>query len=64
MRKENVRCPMCGTMNYDVDLDATDHPDQNGTADDVQPPTGPQKRPEQKCAGGGRLRQRQDEILA
>ena len=24
MRKENVRCPMCGTMNYDVDLDATD----------------------------------------
>ena len=38
--------------------------DQNGTADDVQPPTGPQKRPEQKCAGGGRLRQRQDEILA
>ena len=40
------------------------HPDQNGTADDVQPPTGPQKRPEQKCAGGGRLRQRQDEILA
>ena len=19
MRKENVRCPMCGTMNYDVD---------------------------------------------
>ena len=55
---------MCGTMNYDVDLDATDHPDQNGTADDVQPPTGPQKRPEQKCAGGGRLRQRQDEILA
>ena len=37
---------------------------KNGTADDVQPPTGPQKRPEQKCAGGGRLRQRQDEILA
>ena len=24
MRKENVKCPMCGTMNYDVDLDATD----------------------------------------
>ena len=24
MRKENVRCPMLGTMNYDVDLDATD----------------------------------------
>lgn len=24
MRKENLRCPMCGTMNYDVDLDATD----------------------------------------
>ena len=23
MRKENVRCPMCGTMNYDVDLDET-----------------------------------------
>ena len=22
MRKENVRCPMCGTMNYDVDFDA------------------------------------------
>ena len=21
MKKENVRCPMCGTMNYDVDLD-------------------------------------------
>ena len=33
-------------------------------ADDVQPPTGPQKRPEQKCAGGGRLRQRQDPVLA
>ena len=24
MRKENVKCPMCGTMNCDVDLDATD----------------------------------------
>ena len=23
MGKENVRCPMCGTMNYDVDLDET-----------------------------------------
>lgn len=23
MRKENVRCPMCGTMNYNVDLDET-----------------------------------------
>jgi hypothetical protein len=23
MKKENVRCPMCGTMNYDVDLDET-----------------------------------------
>ena len=23
MRKENLRCPMCGTMNYDVDLDET-----------------------------------------
>ena len=34
------------------------HPYQNGTADDVQPPTRPQKRPEQKRAGGGRLRQR------
>ena len=29
------------------------HPDQNGTADDVQPPAGPQERPEQKRAGGG-----------
>ena len=23
MKKENVGCPMCGTMNYDVDLDET-----------------------------------------
>ena len=23
MKKENVRCPMCGTMNYDVDPDET-----------------------------------------
>ena len=46
-----------------ADPDAENPPDPDGTPHHEQPAQRPQDRPEQKCAGDRRFRQRQDPVL-